>query len=900
MKILLRKWRGLQIAAAMTAAILPLHGAQVKTLGGGPNNSGFSRSGFVNGNTLLNAKFFNPYGLAQDQNGNLFVADRANNMVRRISRPGAADSMTSTFKSGLFSPVGVAVDGSNNVYVLTQGDGKLRKYSNTGRLLRTVGRLSSPTALAVGTNFAVYVVELGGSLKKIPLSGPTQLLGPGGFNSPRGITVLPDGRLAVSTVRNHALYLVDQNTGAATLLAGGNGAGFNDGPGGLAQFNAPHGLATAPNGMIVLADRNNHRVRLISTNGTVSTIFGVSRSQWTSSYGGWSDGDSSVAAIRSPVGVAVGRDGTVYDTEVYWHLIRQATGLALQSTGGSGAVTNIVGTNIFVGTNVISFGFPSGEGSSEFVGAAGQSFYAPVTLALAPGQEMYSLQFGITATNETATPFDASTARFESMLLQPGGVVITFDILSGTFKTNVTYISINQNYQFQDNAANLLGVGWIEKYLHTNLYNTLNHHLVKYSQAKDHRFVAEEVNKAIVGAYRVVIPATATEADTFRIKLSNASATPKDWTENVPLRSPTDGSLGAGAMNVVKRITVGSRPYIVGDTVPFRWYNAGDFGEGTLLNNDVIQVFESALTIYEVNYPILDSDLFDALDASDGTSTNALFQVDDLSINSKTVGDGLLAVDDVFVTFRRSLDPTLKWFARYWSNGVRHVVEVPNALSLGFDVAPKAVLVQPAADAPAVRPSVALSLNDALTTPNVTLQFPVHADVLGGHPLRVMMLSLTVEALDGSPALTTPIQFQTAPGFQAPELSRTRSAAHYAAVWLTNGVIGFSGSGTLALLHVTIPANAGSGAAYRVHFNHFSGSPNGTDLFATHTSDALILLSDRSGSTWGDGISDAWRLRWFGSIFSSDGAAGGDPDGDGVINSIESANGTDPTNALSY
>ena len=176
---------------------------------------------------------------------------------------------------------------------------------------------------------------------------------------------------------------------------------------------------------------------------------------------------------------------------------------------------------------------------------------------------------------------------------------------------------------------------------------------------------------------------------------------------------------------------------------------------------------------------------------------------------------------------------------------------------------------------------------------------PLHAEVIGGHPLRVMMLSLTVEALDGSPVLTTPIQFQTAPGFQAPELSRSRSAAHYSAAWLTNGVTGFSGSGTMALLHVTVPATAGSGSAYRVHFNHFSGSPNGTDLFATHTSDALILLSDRSGSTWGDGISDAWRLRYFASIFSSDGALSGDPDGDGVINSIEAANGTDPTDPLS-
>jgi hypothetical protein len=404
-----------------------------------------------------------------------------------------------------------------------------------------------------------------------------------------------------------------------------------------------------------------------------------------------------------------------------------------------------------------------------------------------------------------------------------------------------------------------------------------------------------------LGAYRLSIPSTAANGDSFLIAIRNPSGVADGLMTPVPLRIPTDGSLGAGSLNTIKRVTVGSRLYLVGDATPFRWFNAGDFGDGTLNNSDVIELFQSSVMLpFVANVPPPDSDVFDAMDSSDGSSPLGVIDFgDDVSINGITAGDGGLNVDDVWVTFRRSLDPMLKWYARYWSNGVRQVVEVPNTLGSGFDARPKAVLAKAAADVPAVRPSVALSLNDALATPGASIQFPVHADLLGGYPLRVMMLSLTVEALDGSPAITVPIQFQKSPGFQVPDLTASRSPGSYAAAWLEEGVPGLPGSGTLALLNVQVPANAGPGAAYRIHFNHFSGSPNGHALFATHTSESLILLSDRSASTWGDGISDEWRLRYFGSIFSSDGAAGGDADGDGVINSIEYQNGTDPTDPLS-
>lgn len=908
MKTLSPKWRGAAAALVLSASILASHGAtEVTTLGGGPNQTSNSRSGSTDGGTLNFAKFSNPFAIAFDANGDLFIADKNNGKIRKVNHPGSAESVTTTFISGLRSPVGVAIDSSNRVYVVTQGDGKLRVFSSAGLLLQTVSGLRSPTALALDVDGNVFVTELSGNVRAIAPDGTITLVA-SGFRKPHGIAVLRSGLLAVSETSGNAIYTVDPDTGIATLIAGGNGAGFNNGSGLAAKFNQPYGLALAPNGALVVADYKNNRVRLISsvgTNNVVSTLFGMSSAGWVKPFPGWRDGpavDESgnpVAATRQPVGVAVNGEGTVFTTEIFYDLLRQATGTGLKNLTGNATNVITTGTNTVavVGTNVLSFGFESGEGSSDFIAAAGQHFYAPVTIAVAPGQKVYSLQFGITGTNETAVSFDPFAATFSSMLLQPATLILSTNPFTGEVITNsIEYTGIVPNYGFLDSSINLLAIGWIEQYKHTNLYNTLIHHLIQYSQAKDHLFASED-GKAILGAYGVAIPSSATPADSYRITLSRASATPQDWTQNVPLLLPTDGSLGSGALNSIKRITLGSRLYTVGDAVPFRWFNAGEFGEGDLKNNDVIQVFESA--VYGQNFPIDDSDLFNAMDSSDGSSGSISFG-DDVTINNITGWDGLLAVDDVWVTFRRSLDPTLKWYARYWSNGALQVVEVTNRLSSEFGTAAAAPVRRSAAPAqPVSRPTADLSVNDVAASAGATLDLPVQLSLSGDFPLRVMMLNVTVEALDGSPAITTPIQFRTAPAFHNPDLTDSHGANNYAAAWLDQTISGMSGDSLLAFLTVQVPANAGSRAAYRVHFNHFSASPNGVALFKSHVSNGLILLSDRSASTWNDGISDAWRLRYFGSIYAPESAPGADADGDGVINSVEYQNGTDPTDPTS-
>jgi sugar lactone lactonase YvrE len=569
--------------------------------------------------------------------------------------------------------------------------------------------------------------------------------------------------------------------------------------------------------------------------------------------------------------------------------------------------------------NKITFGFSSGEASSDFVAAAGQRFYAPVTLTVLPGQPVYSLQFNLTVTNVGAAPAIAPNAfDFKSMLKKPlEGVsppvyvpippamflgvasIITTNItvtnIGGFDFTNYSYDFITfTNMMFTNTMENLMGVGWFERKDQTNLYNTRSQDLIRYSMA--HNTMFQEGNRQVViGGYSFVVPSAATPGQQYQIAIGRPSGTEDGIANPVFIQTPTNGSFGAGSMNAIKNVTVGSRAYIVGDSVPFRWFNAGDFGDTNLNNADIMDLFQGV--VYTFNRPPEGSDFFDSMDSSDGVNSGVL-DGNDTQINSIQYGDGKLGVDDIYVTFRRSLDPGLKWFARYWSNGVLNVMEVPNVTS--GSMAPVTQQSSPAPRSLGAPRFVNVAPDDVQGAAGATIQVPVRASISGNLPIRVMALNVQVQPLDGSPALTVPVIFNPASGLGAPTVSSSTDPKNYAAAWLNSTVAGVSGTNLLGTLTVTIPTNATASSAWVVHFEHLSVSPNGIGLFPLTIQDALITTTDRSSSSWGDGISDAWRLRWFGSVSNILSGADLDPDHDGHSNLAEFKAGTNPLDGVSH
>jgi hypothetical protein len=284
---------------------------------------------------------------------------------------------------------------------------------------------------------------------------------------------------------------------------------------------------------------------------------------------------------------------------------------------------------------------------------------------------------------------------------------------------------------------------------------------------------------------------------------------------------------------------------------------------------------------------------------------NALFNGTDSTINNMAYGDGQLDVCDVYVTFRRSVDTNdLVWFERFWTNGFR-VAVASNAPAIQSAVKQPSGKSLPAVSTnnpPPVSitntPSVNFASTDLVATAGQQISIPVTASVFGIYPLRVLMLNISVVPLDGSPALTTPIQFSPIMTLDPakngqPDISDSVGNGNYAGAWLTNGP-GLTGNATLGTLTITIPANATSSSAYAVHFDHASGSPNGIASFPKHTLTGLITLSSRTNSYYHDGIPDSWRLRWFGTINNLLSVSNACPSGDGVNNWRKYVAGVDP------
>ena len=280
-------------------------------------------------------------------------------------------------------------------------------------------------------------------------------------------------------------------------------------------------------------------------------------------------------------------------------------------------------------------------------------------------------------------------------------------------------------------------------------------------------------------------------------------------------------------------------------------------------------------------------------------SLNTLFDGNDTNINQIVFGDGVLDVCDVYVTFRRSLDPSLTWFRRFWNNGQRVADtgapnEAANVVS-PISSTSKSLSVQSAGQNSAITPpQVNFTAGDIIGSAGQTVQIPINATIFGNYPLRVLMLNLNVTPLDGSPALTSAVQFTPNAALGTPYTTDSKGNGNYSAVWLDSTIAGLTGNATLGTLTVTIPANATSLSAYAIHFDHASASPNGIASFPKQTLTGLITLSSRTNSTYNDGIPDSWRLRWFGTVNNILSVSNACPSGDGINNWQKYVAGVDP------
>jgi sugar lactone lactonase YvrE len=147
----------------------------------------------------------------------------------------------------------------------------------------------------------------------------------------RGLAVTPAG-LSIWTAANHTVNRLTPS-GAMSVLAGAASAfGYVDGPAEQARFNQPSGVAVDAAGNIYVADSGNHVIRKIDSNGVVSTFVG------RAGLAGWVDGLGDTARFQAPLALAIDSEGNLYVSEQNRPAIRRVTPSGEVSTFAGGPI----------------------------------------------------------------------------------------------------------------------------------------------------------------------------------------------------------------------------------------------------------------------------------------------------------------------------------------------------------------------------------------------------------------------------------------------------------------------------------------------------------------------------------------------------------------------------------
>jgi len=266
--------------------------------------AGTGASGYVDG-TGGTAQFNYPTDAAFDTSGNLYVADYSNHMIRKISPEGVVSTLAGAGFAGygngagsnarFYGPSGVVVDSSGDLYVSDYLNRLVRKVSNAGVVSTVAGGAAQLTGSADGTGATAS------------------------FFNPAGIAMDSSGHLYVADSYNHRIRKISPE-GVVSTLAGTVACynNFLEGTGATAKFYFPTGVAVDTSGNVFVADQLNHRIRMITSAGVVSTLAGVG-------WSGHADGTGATARFNYPYGVAIDNSGNLYVADNTNNQIRKIT-----------------------------------------------------------------------------------------------------------------------------------------------------------------------------------------------------------------------------------------------------------------------------------------------------------------------------------------------------------------------------------------------------------------------------------------------------------------------------------------------------------------------------------------------------------------------------------------------
>ncbi len=299
-----------------------------------------------------------PNGIAFDRNGDLLVSDQGHHRIARVAL--ATGTITTAIGTGvagdsgdggpadlasLNQPYAIAVDAAGAVYIADTGNHRIRKVDTAGNVSSIAGtgvqgfsgdggpadraQLNQPIGLAVDATGTIFVSELSGRIRKIDGSGIiTTIAGTGlpAFSGDGGpasaaaigpivpLAVDPAGNLLLADQLNRRIRRIDAAGQIATLVGGtapASGAGTD------ADIGMPGAVAADPQGNVYFPA--NGALRRLSAEGRIEILAGGPKD------------------LLAPSGMAVGPDGALYFADPQCNCIRRTSaGSALQTVAGEG------------------------------------------------------------------------------------------------------------------------------------------------------------------------------------------------------------------------------------------------------------------------------------------------------------------------------------------------------------------------------------------------------------------------------------------------------------------------------------------------------------------------------------------------------------------------------------
>jgi streptogramin lyase len=867
--------------------------------------------------------FNGPAGIAVDPSfTRMFIADTGNNAIQFLDLNLNQTTSFLQAAQGIAQPVDVVVDALENVYVLNRGsgsNGSILQFDPFGNLLATnAAGLVSPSALTLDSSGNLYVASQGGTIQRFG-AGQAKTIATvtgGAGVQLQGIALFNDGTIAVSDAANHVLWQVDPVSGAPSLLTGALGVpGSTLGGSAFARLNQPRRLARALGDLLVVADGGNNRLVVVDRSGAVTNVLTSTNSLvW---YGRAGDahgpGDPLFVPMLSPVGIAVGNDGGVFDSEPANNTLRKllATGLTNPGPGGGGTGTNTVvlppaidpasdsgyypmgrlitvsstSSNVFYTTDGTEPTIQSAQVpingmtgvirwfnlTNDVSGLQVKAFVGTNSSVTVSGQAPATNTIGVPAPSPGgAIPAGIGSTIVLPMVvnLQPGVQVKSYQFRVEISPNDAASPPIANGFQTLPVSGNdfvplvTAAQGNVALNLPGQPYSLGRASGLAVSTANNGAFSFQRF--AVVAMLAVRIPASANSGNSYSLSVTNPSAT-------------SDG-LGAGVdLTPFPPVTilVTNLPYTVGNSASPAggWYNAGEFGETNLDNADVNNAFDAALGL---RVPYSFSDVFNAMDAYPPDADGFVG------------GDGQIRFLDWQTILQRSLGLDTNNWARAWSAG---------GLLTNFTVSlrpgPLLRVPHPKLIAPWYRQALVGAVSLGQAVPGASVAVPVYVETTDGATLSGLQFRALVTPGNGAPPPTQAPQFTQDAGVPAPSLQQSFQPGEMAFGW-SLGSFDFLplSSNFLGLITFTIPAAALPGQVYGLSFTNVDGAPDLQTQYDLETRSASVTVG--APATPASICSDEWKLHFFGSLTDPRAADTADPDGDGMPNWMEFLAGTSP------